>query len=53
MVTCRPLRGRLGTRAVRSPIVSVIVAMSSMAAMSEQVHGYEGDGDQYPEPVRC
>jgi hypothetical protein len=32
--------------------MATVTTMCSMAAMPEHVHGDEGNGDQYPEPVR-
>jgi hypothetical protein len=42
-----------GKPAVRSLVVSTMATMSSMAAVSKHVHADKGDGDQYPDPIRC
>ncbi len=44
-----------GRYAVRSSVVSsmaAVAAMPSVAPMAEHMHGDEGNGDQYPDPVR-
>jgi hypothetical protein len=49
LVARRPVLIALtGRPAARAPLVFAVATMSSMA---EHVHGDEGDGDQYPDPV--
>jgi hypothetical protein len=44
----------VGGRTAGSPLVSAVAAVPAMpsVAMAEHVHGDEGNGDQYPDPVR-
>ena len=53
LVACQSvLLALIGRLTARASLVSAMTPVSSMAAMSEHVHGEKGNGDQYPDPVR-
>ncbi|HZQ14117.1 MAG TPA: hypothetical protein VFB31_15030 [Pseudolabrys sp.] len=51
-VACRTIILALLRRAAARALFVCTVAVAPMPSMSEQVHGDEGNGKQYPDPVR-